>query len=234
MTTSKNILSTLEKMANHNPKALAGMARFGINVDKAWVISIPNLRKYAKVLRKEISASERHSLAQEVWESGVHEAKIFAAFLDDPHFVTERQMEKWAKDFDSWDVVDMVCGNLFDRTGFAVKKAKEWSGRKEEFVKRAGFVIMAGLSVHDKKMADKNFIEFLEIIKKEAWDERNFVRKAVNWALRQIGKSRDRNLYQKALVISKKLYESANKSERWIGSDAYRELTKEYISKKFV
>lgn len=233
MTTSKDILSTLGKMANHNPKALAGMARFGINVDKAWVISIPNLRKYAADLRRNIDAERRHGLALTVWESGVHEAKILAGFMDSPELVTEDQMEEWAKDFDSWDIVDMVCGNLFDRTEFAVKKAMEWSSRKEEFIKRAGFVIMAGLSVHNKKMSDKNFIEFLDIIKKEAWDERNFVRKSVNWALRQIGKSRNRNLYRKALVVSKKLYESDNKSERWIGSDAYRELTKDYISKRF-
>lgn len=232
--TSQDILNDLHSMASHDPKDLAGMARFGINVDKAWVISIPKLRKYSGELKKKLTALDRHKLSQEIWESGVHEAKILAGFLEDPIMVTEKQMESWVLDFDSWDVVDMVCGNLFDRTEFAVKKAQEWSKREEVFVKRAGFVIMAGLSVHDKKMGDKIFEDFLIIIKREAHDGRNFVRKAVNWALRQIGKSRNINLYNKALHLSKVLYKSTDKSERWIGSDAYRELTKDYIVKRFM
>jgi 3-methyladenine DNA glycosylase AlkD len=231
--TAKEVLKRLEGFASHDPKDLAGMARFGINVDKAWVISIPKLRKLAKDLKRELDPGLCHNLALEVYNSGIHEAKILAGFVDSPRLVTEDQMEKWVCSFDSWDVVDMVCNNLFDRTEFAVKKAKEWSKREEEFVKRAGFVLMAGLSVHDKKMEDEIFESFLKIIEREAWDERNFVRKAISWALRQIGKSRNVNLYQKSLKLSKKLYESENKSERWVGSDAYRELTKEYITKRF-
>jgi len=233
------VMQKLESLASHDPKDLAGMARFGINVDKAWVISIPKLRKLAKEIGKD------HELALQVWDSGIHEARIFAGFIDNPRLVTEKQMEKWALDFDSWDVTDMICGNLFDRTEFAVQKAKEWSGREEEFVKRAGFVLMAGLAVHDKAMPDKQFEEFLDIIKRESGDNRNFVRKAVNWALRAIGKSRNRYLYEKTLKVCAEILRAAQddkkggdyeagKAARFIAGDAERELTKDYIKNRFV
>jgi 3-methyladenine DNA glycosylase AlkD len=231
--TPQELMQKLESMASHDPKDLAGMARFGINVDKAWVVSIPKLRKLAAEIKKATTPEKRHQLALGVWETGVHEAKILSGLMDVPELVTEGQMEKWALDFDSWDVVDMVIGNLFDRTDFAVQKAHEWSKRPEEFVKRAGFVLMAGLATHNKIMPDDIFIEFLDIIERESTDERNFVRKAVNWALRTIGKARNKNLYDKALVLSKKLYASENKVARWIGSDATRELEKEYITDRF-
>ncbi len=229
------VMQQLESLASHDPKDLAGMARFGINVDKAWVISIPKLRILAKEVGKD------HQLALKVWDSGIHEAKILAGFIDDPKLVTAEQMEKWALDFDSWDVTDMICGNLFDRTENAVQKAIEWSTREETFVKRAGFVIMAGLAVHDKKMADKQFVEFLETIKCESGDNRNFVRKAVNWALRAIGKSRNRYLYEKTLSTAREILQSSQgwsdeekKAARFIAGDALRELEKEYIRKRFL
>jgi 3-methyladenine DNA glycosylase AlkD len=228
--TVSDVLKKMENLATHNPKDLAGMARFGINVDKAWVISIPNLRKLGKEIGKD------HNLAQGVWDTGIHEAKILAGFIDDPTLVTKSQMEKWVLGFNSWDVTDMVCGNLFDRTSFAYEKAIEWSKRKEEYVKRAGFVLMAGLAVHDKNAPDDKFYPFLERIMEEANDERNFVRKANNWALRQIGKSKTKNLYIRALRVADdimKMYPDS-KSARWIACDAIRELTTApYILKKF-
>jgi 3-methyladenine DNA glycosylase AlkD len=158
------------------------MARFGIQTSKALGISIPQLRDIAKRLRT------NHELAQKLWKTGLHEARILASMIDDPEKVSEEQMERWAADFDSWDVVDSCCGNLFDETEFAIRKAHEWSKRKEEYIKRAGFVLMAEMAVHDKKASDKTFLDFLPVIVRESSDERNFVKKAVNWALRQIGK----------------------------------------------
>ena len=205
-----------------NPENVAGMARFGINPNNTYGVSIPTLRKMAKESGKD------HSLAQELWASRIHEARILAGFVDDPKLVTAEQMENWVKDFDSWDICDQVCSNLFDRTPFAHKKAIEWSNREEEFVKRAGFVLMAALSVHDKKAQDDEFLIFLPIIKREATDERNYVKKAVNWALRQIGK-RNSTLNKKAIETAKEVQKLGSKSARWIASDAIMELTSKSV-----
>jgi 3-methyladenine DNA glycosylase AlkD len=153
--------------------------------------------------------------------------------IDVPEKVTETQLERWVKDFDSWDVCDQCCSNLFDKTKFAHKKAIEWSKRREEFVKRAGFVLMATLAVHDKEADNQKFMRFLPIIKREATDERNFVKKAVNWALRQIGK-RNSALNKIAIQTAKKIQKIDSKSARWIASDAIRELTSEAVRKKLV
>jgi 3-methyladenine DNA glycosylase AlkD len=134
-------------------------------------------------------------------------------------------------DFDSWDVCDQVCSNLFDKTEFALKKASEWSGRKEEFVKRAGFVLMAALAVHDKDADGKTFLNFLSIIKREATDERNFVKKAVNWALRQIGK-RNIKLNKAAIKTTEEIRKIDSKAARWIATDALRELTSVAVLKR--
>ncbi len=138
-----------------SPKAVAGMARFGIQTGTAFGVSIPQLRDLAK------RAGTDHELAQKLWKTGIHEARILASMIDDSTRVSEAQMEKWAADFDSWDVVDGCCGNLFDKTKFANRKANEWSARKEEFVKRAGFVLMAELAVHNKEASNKTFLDFL-------------------------------------------------------------------------
>ncbi|HEY4823209.1 MAG TPA: DNA alkylation repair protein, partial [Candidatus Bathyarchaeia archaeon] len=156
------------------------------------------------------------------------EARILAGFVDDPKMVTEGQMESWAKDFDSWDVCDQVCSSLFDKTPFAHRKAVDWSGKKEEFVKRAGFVLMAALAVHDKKAGDDMFVRFLPIIKRESNDDRNFVKKAVNWALRQIGK-RNLTLNSMAVRTAKEIQNLDSKAARWVASDALRELTDENV-----
>jgi len=186
-------LNQLKSLAD--PEAAVGMARFGINPDNTLGVSIPTLRKMAKEIGK------NHNLAQQFWSSGIHEARILAGMVDDPGEVTVEQMERWAADFDSWDVCDQVCSNLFDKTRFAYQKAHEWSGREEEFVRRAGFVLMAALSVHDKKAEDEKFLEFLPLIKQGSQDERNFVKKAVNWALRQIGK-RNMDLNKAAILTA--------------------------------
>jgi 3-methyladenine DNA glycosylase AlkD len=267
----EEVMFILEGLASHDPKDLAGMARFGINVDKAWVISIPKLRNLAKEIKRDVISTEMekssqgalerslgsarddksavylHELALRLWDTGIHEAKILASMIDEPRLVTEVQMEKWVLNFDSWDVCDQVCSNLFDRTEFAVKKATEWSKRSEEFVKRAGFVLMAVLAVHEKTMPDKQFLEFLNIIKRESEDNRIMVRKAVNWALRSIGKSRNSVLYDKAMEMANKIVSSqisptkgrtdsnaeGRRAARWIANDALRELKKDYIKQRF-
>ncbi len=219
-----DIIQKIKSLAD--PEAVKGMARFGINPENTYGVSIPNLRKLAREIGKD------HVLAQQLWASGIHEARLLASFIDEPKLVTESQLESWVKDFDSWDVCDQCCSNLFDQTEFAHGKAAEWSKREEEFVKRAGFVLMAALSVHDKKASDEDFIKFLPMIKREATDERNFVKKAVNWALRQIGK-RNFNLNKIALKTAEEIQQIDSKSARWIAADAIRELTSEAVQKKF-
>jgi 3-methyladenine DNA glycosylase AlkD len=208
-----------------NPKAVAGMARFGINPENTYGVSIPNLRRIAKQIGKD------HTLAQQLWLSGIHEARILAGMIDESKMVTEKQMENWVRDFDSWDVCDQVCSNLFDKTLFAHKKAREWSERDEEFVKRAGFVMMAALAVHDKEAKDDVFWKFLPLIKKETTDNRNFVKKAVNWALRQIGK-RNINLNKEAIKTAKEIQKIDSKPAKWIAYDALKELTSKAVQKK--
>ena len=181
------------------------MARFGINPKNTYGVSIPVLRKMAKELGRD------HSLALKLWESGIHEARILAALIDLPEKATGSQMDRWADDFDSWDVCDACCSNLFDKTKVAYQKASEWSSRREEFVKRAGFALMAALAVHDKKATDSKFLAFLPAIKREATDDRNFVRKAVNWALRQIGK-RNLKLNRAAVRTAKEIQEIDSRS----------------------
>ena len=219
----KEILKKLKSFSN--PKDREGMARFGINPKYALGVRIPILRNLAKKIGKD------HKLAQDLWKTKIHEARILAGMIDEPEKVTEKQMEQWVKEFNSWDICDQLCSNLFDKTPFAHKKTFEWSKRKEEFVKRAGFVLMAVLSVHDKKADDKKFEKFFPPIKKHSIDERNFVKKAVNWALRQIGK-RNINLNKKAIKIAKEIQEIDSKSAKWIASDAIRELTSEKIQRR--
>ena len=219
----KEIINSIK--SRYNPKNIEGMARFGINPKNTYGASIPFLRNLAKKVGK------NHELALELWDSEIHEARILAGFVDEPAKVSEKQLEKWVSGFDSWDVCDQVCSSLFDKTGFAYGKAIEWTKRDEEFVKSAGFVLMACLSVHDKKMKDGEFEKFLPIIKREATDNRNFVRKAVNWALRQIGK-RNARLNKKALAIAREIRALDSKSARWIANDAIRELESEAVKKK--
>lgn len=214
------IIKQLKKMGDS--KNVEGMARFGINPENNYGNSVTSLRNFAKKIGK------NHELALQLWDSGIHDARMLAAHIDDPSMVTEDQMDKWVKDFNSWDVCDNACGHLFDKTSFAYKKAEDWSKRKETFVKRAGFSLMAWLSVHDKKDDDKQFEKFLTIIKRESTDDRNYVRKAVNWALRNIGK-RNHILNKKAIKTAKDIQKINSKAARWIANDAIRELTSEKV-----
>ncbi len=207
-----------------NPENVKGMARYGISSENTLGVSIPALRKIAK------ETGKNHELAQKLWKSGIHEARLLAAFVDEPSKVEEEQMDSWVKEFDSWDICDQVCSTLFDKAPYAYAKASEWSSEKGEFVKRAGFVLMAALAVHDKQATDEKLEKFLPTIKREATDERNFVRKAVNWALRQIGK-RNTYLQREALKTAKEILQLDSKSARWIANDAIRELESKQLKK---
>ena len=220
-----DILKKLKKLSSH--KNIKGMARFGINPKKAIGVSIPNLRKLAKEIGKD------HKLAQELWDSGIHEAKILASMIDELNLVTKKQMDKWIKDFDSWDVCDQVCMNLFDKTPFAFEKAIAWTKNKLEFERRAGFALMASLAFHNNNSSDEKFLKFFPFIKKYSFDERNYVRKAVNWALRQIGK-RNINLNKLAIEKAKEILKINSKSAKWIASDAIRELTSNGVQERLL
>jgi len=218
------VLARLRAAAN--PENLPGMARYGIATADALGVSMPLLRGIARELKpaRRADPDAAHELALALWASGVHEARILAALVDVPALVTRAQARAWAEDLDSWDVCDQLCGNLLDRVPFAVELAHEWAGAEREFVKRAGFVVMTQISVHDKKAPDDVFLRFLELVEREAYDDRNFVRKAVNWALRTVGK---RNVYlnSRAVEVARRLRDSGPKAAGWVASDALRELT---------
>lgn len=211
----KNILTTLRAQAN--PANVAGMARYGINTRNTLGVSIPFLRQLARGYRGQ------HELALALWATDVHEARLLATLVDDPKQVTAAQMEAWVKDLDSWDLCDQLCNNLFRRMPHARAKALLWAKRKPEFIRRAGYVLMATLAVHDKTATDADFEAFFDAIRAGATDERNFVRKAVNWALRQIGK-RNAVLRKRALQVAEEISRMDSKSARWIAADALREL----------
>lgn len=223
MTQCDNILKHLRMLAN--PDNVVGMARYGINARNTLGVSMTELRTLAKTI------GENHALAQQLWASGIHEARILASIVADPKLVTEEQMEHWVRDFDSWDVCDQCCGNLFDKTPFAYEKATAWSARTEEFVKRAGFVLMAELAIHDKKATDIAFEPFFFLIKREASDDRHMVKKAVNWALRQIGK-RNRHLNRMAIVTAEEIRQLDTRAARWIANDALRELMSDKVQQR--
>lgn len=214
-----------ELRALGDPAGREGMARVGINPEQALGIRIPQLRAVARRIGRD------HAMAAGLWASEIHEARILAAFVDDPAQVTPVQMEAWAADFDSWDVCDQACSVLFARTPYAYEKAAAWSEREEEFVKRAGFALMAALAVHDKRAPDEKLAAFLPMIEREAGDRRNFVRKAVNWALRQIGK-RNASLHARAVETAERILERGPRSARWVASDALRELRSDAVRTK--
>lgn len=210
------ILSEFEALGN--PDNVAGMARYGIRSAHVLGVSAPVLRARARAIGRD------HDLAAALWQTAVLEMRLLAGLVDEPARVTPAQMERWVRAFDNWAVCDGTCSNLFDRTPYAVEKARAWSAREEEFVKRAGFVLMAALAVHDKRAPDGLFLAFLPIIEREAADGRNFVKKAVNWALRQIGK-RNPRLHLEAVAVCRRLRAGKSPAARWVASDALRELT---------
>src|SRR5579862_4409643 len=199
------VISSLKALAV--PSRLDGMKRYGINTSNALGITIPELRKLAKEIKKD------HSLSFELWDTGIHEARILASMIDLPNAVSRLQMDKWVADFDSWDLCDQVCGNLLVRTPYVVEKALEYSSSEREFIKRAGFVLIAELPVHNKKIPDQELINLLPVIERESWDNRNFVRKAVNWALRQIGKQ-NKTLNHAAIEAAYRIAQQDNKAAK--------------------
>jgi 3-methyladenine DNA glycosylase AlkD len=209
----------------YKPENVEGMARFGIVSKKVYGVPTPEVRKLARRIGKD------HQLAQRFWSSGVLDARALAALIDNPEQVTKEQMDAWVRDFDNWATCDVCCSNLFDRTAFAYRKAAEWSERDEEYVKRAAFALMAALAVHDKKASDAKFNRFLKIIERESADDRNYVKKAVNWALRQIGK-RNLHLNAKAIRAAEQIRATGTRAGRWIAADALRELCSPAVQKR--
>jgi 3-methyladenine DNA glycosylase AlkD len=208
------------------PDNVDGMSRFGITAKKAFGVSTPVLKKFAREVKKQ--ADDRHALALELWKTENYDARAIAFLIDDPKRVSREQMDSWAADFDNWATVDGTCCYLFCRTSCAYEKAIEWAERKQEFIKRAGFSLMAYLAVHDKKADDARLAAFLPVIEKHSADDRNFVRKAVNWALRQIGK-RSLDLNRLAVETAERIKLQNTKPARWIASDALRELRSEKV-----
>ena len=221
-----NVNDVMHKLkAKARPDQLEGMARYGMTAEGRLGLSVPEMRKLAKELGK------NHDLALELWKTGIPDAMIVAALVAEPTKLTEAQMEDWVKDINSWDVCDQVCMNLFDKSPLAWKKIADWSTREEEFVKRAAFALIASLAVHDKEAEDQKFIELLPLIKREAYDERNFVKKAVNWALRSIGK-RNPKLNEAAIEAATDILWVESRTARWIASDALRELRGDSVQKR--
>jgi 3-methyladenine DNA glycosylase AlkD len=213
--TIDEIVAELKSLGSETNRA--GMARFGIEVSSAFGVSVKEIRRIGKKCGRD------HELALALWSTGFHEARILASVVDLPQEVTPAQMDVWIRDFNSWDLCDQCCGNLFDKTPFAWRKAVQWSRRKREFEKRAGFAMMAGLARHDRIAPDERFVELLPVIEAGSGDERNYVRKAVNWALREIGK-RNAQLRKEAIQCAERILETGTKSGRWIARDALREL----------
>jgi 3-methyladenine DNA glycosylase AlkD len=216
----EEIIQKLHSFAN--PENAKGMARYGISQNNNLGISIYLLRPFAKEIGR------NHILALKLWDSKIHDARLLACFIDDPKQITREQMDAWAKDFDSWDICDQACTSLFDLSSLAYEKVYQWAEHEPEFVKRAAFSLIAGLAVHDKNAMDKDFERFLPILIQHAVDERNYVKKAVNWALRNIGK-RNLHLNKVALKTAKQIQKIDSKSARWIASDAIRELTSQKV-----
>ena len=222
-TNLSEIVSKLKSLAN--PDNLGFMAKYGITSDRAYGVKIPDLRRIAKSYRND------HELALALWNHNTRETRILATMVDDPKQLTEKQMESWAKEFDYWEICDQCCMNLFEKHSLAWQKAIEWSTNPDEGKKRAAFVLMARLAVSDKKAADEKFEPFLPLIVRDSTDERNLVKKAVNWALRQIGK-RNIALNRQAIQVAEKIVTPDSKSARWIATHALRELKSEAVRRR--
>ncbi len=213
--TYEQIIAELKSM--ESPENREGMKRFGITTDNALGIAVPKLRALAKRVGKD------HELAQKLYDCGIHEARLLAGMIDSPQLVTKKQMDDWTAAFDSWDVCDMTCMNLFCKTPFALEKVRKWAKDDREYVRRAAFALTACLAVHYKEPGTAAFEELFPLMEKYSADERNMVKKAVNWALRQVGK-RNETLRVMAVEWGEKIAAKDDKSSRWIAADALREL----------
>jgi 3-methyladenine DNA glycosylase AlkD len=206
-------------LKSHSSKSTRdGMARYAIPSDNAIGVAMKDIKALGKELGRD------HELALALWDTGVYEARMVCSFVDDPAQVTAAQMDRWCKDFDNWAICDTICFNLFDRTPYAWAKVTQWSSKRGEFQRRTAFALLWSLAVHDKKTGNEQFVHGLKLIERAAADERNFVKKAVNMALRAIGR-RDRELNSAAVAVARRLAESESSAARWVGSDALRELT---------
>jgi len=223
MVSVEEVIKRLEARAK--PDQLEGMARFGMVTEKRLGVSIPSLREMAKQLGND------HTLAIQLWNTGIAEARILAGMVDEPDKLSEAQMEEWVKGINSWDVCDQVCQNLFEKSPLAWKKIVGWSKREEEFTKRAAYALLACMAWHDKHASDAQFIKLLPVVKQGATDERNFVKKAVNWALRNIGK-RNTNLNRAAIKTATEMLKIDSSAARWVASDAIRELSSEPVRRR--
>lgn len=218
-----------ELRALSDPSKLADLERYAIKTPDAFGIRTPEIKAFAREVRKIVS--DRHQTALELWQTGNFEARAVAFLIDDPKQVTPQQMDDWIVGLDNWATVDGVCGYLFCRTPYAYEKALEWSEREPEFEKRSAFSLMAYLAVHDKKAEDEKLAAFLPVIERHAYDGRNFVKKAVNWALRQIGK-RSSRLNPAAIDAALRIKEQGTPAARWIAADALRELTSDAVRER--
>jgi 3-methyladenine DNA glycosylase AlkD len=223
MSSLKEVIERLEYIASLD--RLEGMGKYGMAVDRRLGVSIPELRQVAKELGRD------HMLALKLWESGIAEARLLASMIDDPDKLTAQQMEDWVDDLDSWDVCDQLCMNLFEKSHLAWKKAADWACHDEEFVKRAAYALIACLAWHDKKAADERFLDLLPVIVRGADDERNFVKKAVDWALRNIGK-RNLALNRAAIKTAREIQRIDSRAARWIASDTLRELESDSVQRR--
>jgi 3-methyladenine DNA glycosylase AlkD len=220
------VQSALKWLKSHSTKAtLKGMARYAIPSDKAFGVTMANM----KVLGKRLGRN--HELAAALWETDVYEARMVVSFVDDPTQVTPAQMDRWCKDFDNWAICDTLCFHLFDRTPHAWAKVTQWSSKRDEFVKRAAFALLWALTVHDKHAGDEPFVQGLLLVERAANDERHFVKKSVNMALRAIGK-RNLALNAAAVAVARRLADSQEAAARWVGKDALRELTSPAVIKR--
>jgi 3-methyladenine DNA glycosylase AlkD len=222
----EKVQAALRWLERHGTKAnRQGMARYAIPSDRAFGVSMTNIQSLAKRL------GQSHELAAALWETGWHEARLLASYVEEPACVTPAQMDRWCLDFDNWAVCDTVCFALFDRTPHAWRKIEQWSRRRDEFVKRAAFALLASLTVHDKRAGDEPFAKALSLVERAATDERNFVKKSVNWALRSIGK-RSLVLNAAAVAAAQRLAASPQAAARWVGKDALRELTSPSVTRR--
>ena len=221
--TAEEILTKLKAKAR--PDQLSGMARYGMKTEHRLGVQIPEIRRIAK------ETGKNHQLALELWKTGIAEARILAGMVDEPEKVTEQQMDDWVEDVDSWDIGDQTCMNLFEKSPLAWKKIAEWSQRPEEFVKRTAYGLLACLAWHSKTATDTQFTQFFPVIAHGAQDERSSIKKAVSWALRNIGK-RNQNLNKESIKLAEEIRKSNTKPTKWISSDATRELQSQPIQNR--
>ena len=220
------VQSALAWLKRHSSKKTReGMARYAIPSDNAFGVTMSNMKVLAKRLGR------NHELAAALWDNGVYEARMLASLIDEPALVTSAQMDRWCRDFDNWAICDTVCFALFDRTPHAWVKVAKWAGRNDEYIKRAAFALLWGLTVHDKLAKEEQFMGGLLLIERAANDERHFVKKAVNMALRATGK-RSTTLNAAAVVVARRLAASPDAAARWVGKDALRELTSPAVTRR--